>query len=73
MDFYFKFQERGFSKIKSCELAEFSESSRYNMKDMWAKGSYNSLIPLYGGWHKFKLSVKQLFFSVILELILNGC
>ena len=57
---YFKFKEMGFSKIKSCELAGFPESSRYYLEDMWAEGGYNSLIPHYSGGRKSKLSDKQL-------------
>ena len=57
---YFKFKEMGFSKIKSCELAGFPESSRYYLEDMWAEGGYNSLIPHYGGGRKSKLSNKQI-------------
>ena len=57
---YFKFKEMGFSKIKSCELAGFPESSRYYLEDLWAEGGYNSLIPHYGGGRKSKLSDKQL-------------
>ena len=57
---YFKFKEMGFSKIKSCELAGFLESSRYYLEDIWAEGGYNLLIPHYGGGRKSKLSDKQL-------------
>ena len=57
---YFKFKEMGFSKIKSCELAGFPESSRYYLEDIWAEGGYYSLIPHYGGGRKSKLSDKQL-------------
>ena len=45
---YFKFNKMGFSKIESCKLAGFPESSRYYLDDLWAEGGYNSLIPHYG-------------------------
>ena len=57
---YFKFKAMGYSKIKSCELAGFPESSRYYLEDLWAEGGYTSLIPHYGGGRKSKLSDKQL-------------
>lgn len=56
---YFKFNKMGFSKIESCTLAGFSESSRYYLDDLWAEGGYNALIPHYGGGRKSKLSEKQ--------------
>ena len=57
---YFKFEEMGFSKIKSYELVWFPESSRYYLKDLWAERGYNSLIPHYGSERKSKLTEKQL-------------
>ena len=56
---YFKFNKMGFSKIESCKLAGFPESSRYYLDDLWAEGGYNALIPHYGGGRKSKLSKKQ--------------
>lgn len=57
---YFKFKEMGYSKIESCKLAGFPESSRYYLDDLWAEGGYNALIPHYGGGRNSKLSNQQL-------------
>ena len=57
---YFKFNKMGYSKIESCTLAGFPESSRYYLDDLWAKGGYNALIPHYGGGRKSKLSKEQI-------------
>lgn len=57
---YFKFKEMGYSKIESCNLAGFPESSRYYLDDLWAEGGYNALIPNYGGGRSSKLSDQQL-------------
>ena len=57
---YFKFNKMGFSKIESCNLAGFSESSRYYLDDLWNEGGYNALIPHYGGGRTSKLSEQQL-------------
>lgn len=50
----------GYSKIESCNLAGFPESSRYYLDDLWAEGGYNALIPHYGGGRNPKLSDQQL-------------
>ena len=57
---YFKFNKTGYSKIESCTLAGFPESSRYYLDDLWAEGGYNALIPHYGGGRKSKLSEEQI-------------
>lgn len=57
---YFKFNKMGYSKIESCNLAGFPESSRYYLDDLWAEGGYNALIPHYGGGRSSKLSDEQL-------------
>lgn len=57
---YFKFNKMGYSKIESCNLAGFPESSRYYLDDLWAEGGYDALIPHYGGGRSSKLSDKQL-------------
>ena len=57
---YFKFNKMGYSKIESCTLAGFPESSRYYLDDLWAEGGYNALIPHYGGGRKSKLSEEQI-------------
>ena len=57
---YFKFNKMGYSKIESCNLAGFPESSRYYLDDLWAEGGYNALIPHYGGGRNSKLSDEQL-------------
>ena len=57
---YFKFNKMGYSKIESCNLVGFSESSRYYLDDLWAEGGYNALIPHYGGGRNSKLSDEQL-------------
>ena len=57
---YFKFNNMGFSKIESCNLAGFPESTRYYLDDLWEKGGYESLIPHYGGGRSSKLTDKQL-------------
>ena len=49
----------GYSKIESCKLAGFPESSRYYLDDLWDEGGYNALIPHYGGGRKSKLTEKQ--------------
>ena len=56
---YFKFIKMGYSKIESCNLAGFPESSRYYLDDLWNEGGYNALIPHYGGGRKSKLTEKQ--------------
>lgn len=57
---YFKFINMGFTKIESCNLAGFPESSRYYLDDLWEKGGYEALVPHYGGGRNSKLSDKQL-------------
>ena len=57
---YFKFNKMGFTKIESCNLAGFTESSRYYLDDLWNEGGYNALIPHYGGGRTSKLSEQQL-------------
>lgn len=57
---YFKFNKMGYSKIESCNLAGFPESSRYYLDDLWEEGGYYALIPHYGGGRSSKLSEKQL-------------
>ena len=57
---YFRFKKMGYSKIESCNLAGFPESSRYYLEDLWDEGGYYALIPHYGGGRNSKLSQKQL-------------
>ena len=57
---YFRFKKMGYSKIESCNLAGFPESSRYYLEDLWDEGGYYALIPHYGGGRNSKLSEDKL-------------